>query len=228
MMRLAEARLATGARTLFVAALMLAVAAGTAAVRPRTLAPTATPDLEAMMPEAFGEWRRAPIPDAVLPKELELKPGEAIAYRAYRDSAGRLVTLVAAYGPPLGDSVRLHRPESCYVAQGFEVVSRQVSPMSLNGTAAEVVQLSASSPTRDEAVSYWLRSGDEFVTDPTVAQMQAFRGVRSADGALVRASTPGREASLFDLHARFLDEFASALGPDARRVLLGGPAEARP
>ncbi|NWG70781.1 MAG: EpsI family protein [Parvularculaceae bacterium] len=220
-MRVAEARLAAGPRTLFVAALMLAVAAGVASVKPRAPGHVAAPDLEALLPEAFGEWRAAPIPDAVLPKELDLTPGEAVAYRAYRDSAGRLVTLVVAYGPPLGDSVRLHRPESCYVAQGYEILERTIEALSLGGTRAEIVRLAASSPTRDETVSYWMRSGSDFVTHPAAAQFQAFRGLSHPDGALVRASSPGQDGALFDIQARFLAEFAAALGPEARRVLLG-------
>ncbi len=227
MMRASEARLAAGARTLFVSALMLAVAAGTALVRPITIEPPPAPDLESMLPEAFGEWRATAIPDTVLPRELELKPGEAVAYRAYRDSLGRVVTLVAAYGPPLGDSVRLHRPESCYVAQGFAILSRSVTPASLDGMEAQIIRLSTTSPTREEAVSYWLRSGSEFVTSPMLAQWQAFRGLRRLDGALVRVSAAGRQSSHFEMQAEFLREFAAALGPEGRRVLLGAPAEPR-
>ncbi|MEQ1929099.1 MAG: exosortase C-terminal domain/associated protein EpsI [Parvularculaceae bacterium] len=224
-MRVAEAKLATTGRTLFLAALMLAVAAATGALKPAPQTPRAAPDLEAMLPQSFGEWREAPIPDAVLPRELDLKPGEAIAYRAYKDAAGRVVTLVAAYGPPLGDSVRLHRPESCYVAQGFEIRSRSVVPVILRGADARIVRLVASSPTRDEAVSYWLRSGPEFVASPAAAQFQAFNGRLHLDGALVRASSSGRDDVLFDLHQSFLADFAAALNPEARKVLLGQPDE---
>ena len=221
MMRVAEAKLATTGRTLFLAALMLAVAAAVGAVRPSPVTLRAAPDLEAMLPQRFGEWRQAPIPDAILPRELDLKPGEAIAYRAYKDGAGRVITLVAAYGPPLGDSVRLHRPESCYVAQGFEIRSRSVAPMVLRGIDARIVRLVASSPTRDEAVSYWLRSGPEFVASPAAAQIQAFNGRPRLDGALVRASSSGRDDVLFELHQSFLADFAAALSPDARKILLG-------
>jgi EpsI family protein len=220
-MREAEARLAVAARTLLVAALMMAVAAGTAAVKPKALPAAAPPDLDSLLPEAFGEWRRAAIPDAVLPQELDLAPGEAVAYRAYRDAAGRVITLVVAYGPPLGDSVRLHRPESCYVAQGYEIRKRTIATLSLNGGEAAVVRLAARSPTREEAVSYWLRSGASLVTGPASVQMQIFRGDSHLDGALVRVSSSGSDPFLFDLHAGFLTSFAAALGPEGRQVLLG-------
>lgn len=222
-MRAAEAGLATTKRTLFVAALMLAVAAATASLTPApTPAPT-SPDLEARLPEDFAQWRRVALSDAVLPKELELGPGEAIAYRAYADEAGRIITLVAAYGPPLGDSVRLHRPESCYVAQGFEITARSTRTLALGTVEATIVRLSAASSSRREAVTYWLRSGSAFVTNAQSVQFQSL-GVgrrRGLDGALIRVSSPGADPLLFELQSRFLTEFAAALTPEARALFLG-------
>lgn len=224
MMREAHARLATTARALVVAALMLAVAAGAASVMPAPSAAGPAPDLQSMLPEAFGEWSAAPIAEAVLPKEIDLKRGEAIAYRAYQDRAGRVVTLVAAYGPPLGDSVRLHRPESCYVAQGYRIAERTIAMLDLAGRRAAVIRLSAESPTRAETISYWLRSGEAFTADSTAAQLEVFRKRRNLDGALVRVSSQGRDALLLDLQAGFMRDFAAALDVEGRRLLLGGGA----
>jgi EpsI family protein len=107
------------------------------------------------------------------------------------------------------------------VAQGYEIKSRAVTPLRLLSAEARIVHLAASSPTRDEAVTYWLRSGADFVTSPTAAQLQTFRGRRNLDGALVRASTQGSDKALFEMQAQFLSEFAEALSPEARAVLLG-------
>ncbi|MFZ5616275.1 MAG: exosortase C-terminal domain/associated protein EpsI [Pseudomonadota bacterium] len=213
-------------RTLWVAALfaMTGVAAGV--LKPAAAPPHAAPDLEAMMPEAFGEWRRIDLSDAVLPEETELKPGEAIAYRAYEDELGRIVTLVAAYGPPFGDSVRLHRPETCYVAQGFAVRSRSEREVDAAGRRAIVINLDTESPSRREAVTYWLRDGRGFTTKSSDSGlMRLKRGASApADGALVRVSSINSQEPQFDLHRRFLTEFAAALGEDAQRTLLGdGP-----
>ncbi|MEL7486131.1 MAG: exosortase C-terminal domain/associated protein EpsI, partial [Pseudomonadota bacterium] len=114
-------------RTIVVSAVMALVAAASAIVAPPSREIAAAPDLERLLPDAFGAWRRIPLQDTVLPPETNLSRGEAVAYRAYRDDLGRVVTLVAAYGPPLGDSVRLHRPEKCYAAQGFLVKERAVA-----------------------------------------------------------------------------------------------------
>lgn len=223
-MRSSEAGLAATRRIAFIAAMMLVAAAGVAAVKP---APTsvATPDIEAMLPEAFGDWRRVPISDAVLPRELRLGAGEAVAYRAYRDNLGRVVTLVAAYGPPLGDSVRLHRPESCYVAQGYVIKSREIGRVELAGVEATLVRLDASGPAHDEAVTYWLRSGSSFVTTGATAQWLILKDGRMSglDGALVRASSSGRDPALFKIQEEFLKSFSEALSSNARALLIGAP-----
>ena len=193
-------------RAAFIALLMTLASAATAVVTPRASdGAAAAPDLDAILPDDFGVWRRVPLTDAVLPPESKLGPGEAVAYRAYADDLGRVVTLVAAYGPPLGDSVRLHRPETCYGAQGFAINARHV------GAAGDipVVNLDAQSSARREGVTYWLREGDDF-------------SVRAAaDGALVRVSSTSADRPQFELHKEFLEDFAAALGPDARRLLAG-------
>jgi EpsI family protein len=207
-------------RASFIAVLMALASAATAVVTPRASGPAApAPDLDAMLPEAFGVWRRVPLADAVLPPEAELGPGEAVAYRAYTDDLGRIVTLVAAYGPPLGDSVRLHRPETCYGAQGFAINARAVGAAG----AIPVVNLDAQNSSRREGVTYWLREGDDFSVRAADSQWRRLtRGFgAAADGALVRVSSISADRPQFDLHTEFLAGFTAALGPDARRLLAG-------
>ncbi len=226
MMRASEAQLALTRRALAASALMLAVAASTAALKPAARPAPSPPDLESLIPDQFGEWTRAEIAGAVLPDEMELKRGEAVAYRAYRNRDGRIVTLVVAYGPPLGDSVRLHRPESCYVAQGYEIRSRTVEPTTLAGADAAIVKLSTLGPSRPESVTYWLRSGAEFVTAPSGSPFSALNPETwtPRDGALVRASSPGDTPLLFDAQRDFLEALAASLTVEGRAVLLGiGP-----
>lgn len=206
-------------RSLFLAVLMALASAATSALRPAETRAVAAPDLDAMLPGDFGRWRRVALADAVLPAESRTGPGEAVAYRAYADDLGRLVTLVAAYGPPLGDSVRLHRPETCYGAQGFTIRARTVEV----AAGVRVVTLDAQSPARREAVTYWLREGDAFTVRASDSQWRRLtRGFAPApDGALVRLSTAGGDRAQFDLHREFIEDFTRALPPEARRLLLG-------
>jgi EpsI family protein len=209
-------------RTAFIASLMALTGLASARLEPPAEMLSAPPNLEALLPDDFGMWRRVEISQAVLPAESELAGGEAVAYRAYKDDLGRVVTLVVAYGPPLGDSVRLHRPETCYVAQGFEILSRGDSEIVARGRPVPIVNLDTQSPARREAVSYWLRAGDGFTAKSSDAGWRQLKdGAGRLDGALLRISTTYGEKPPFDLHARFLTEFANALDPAASTVLLG-------
>ncbi|MFN0023133.1 MAG: exosortase C-terminal domain/associated protein EpsI [Parvularculaceae bacterium] len=214
------------ARSAFMACLMALASAATAVAVPQAGGNVAAPNLEAMLPSAFGSWRQIALADAVLPSEQRLGPGEAVAYRAYRDDIGRTVTLVAAYGPPLGDSVRLHRPETCYGAQGFVIRATSTAQLSVGADTVPIVNLDAQSPARREAVTYWLREGARYSVRAADSQWQRFAGNLSSpvDGALVRVSTISADRPQFDLNEAFMADFAAALGADARALLLGDGA----
>jgi EpsI family protein len=211
-------------RAYFVAVLLALTGLASAILKPSpTASALVAPDLDGMLPETFGVWRRIAMSDVVLPQESKLGPGEAVAYRAYVDDIGRVVTLVAAYGPPLGESVRLHRPETCYVAQGFSIRSRGKSAFNAGARDVPIVNLDAENAVRREAVSYWLREGDAFTTNAGDAGFSRLRVVISGPigGALVRVSTINADAPQFDIHREFLTDFAASLAPEAKRVLLG-------
>ncbi len=213
-------------RMLFIAGLLALTGVSTALLKPVPAPPPAAPDLESLMPEKFGPWRRIDLSEAVLPAERELQPGEAVAYRAYQDDLGRVVTLVAAYGPPLGDSVRLHRPETCYVAQGFAIRSRAESEFEARGRSVALVDLDAESPSRREGVTYWLREGSAFTTKAGGNGWRRLSrgGSNPLDGALLRVSTINAEEPQFAFHREFLVAFVDALGPEGQRTLLGEAA----
>ena len=212
------------ARAVFIGLLMLLVGIGVATLDQNTNGKVRAPALDALLPGNFEGWQEIELSAAILPAEVELSPGEAVAYRAYRDSIGRVVTLVVAYGPPLGDSVRLHRPEICYVAQGFSIVERHVARLHLEGGDASIVRMRTENTLRSEDVSYWLRDGDHYVTNAHGAQALNFRRALSgpADSVLVRVSTTGKHAAPFGLHDRFLKGFSNALSPEARALLIVG------
>lgn len=210
------------ARMIIVAALMAFTALGSAALKPRSASPAAAPDLQSMLPGDFGDWRRVAVSEAVLPAEAELGPGEAVAYAAYKDEFGRVVTLVAAYGPALGDSVRLHRPEKCYSAQGYEILERKESPIEIRGFVVPVIDLATKGPSRDEAVSYWLREGRGFSLRSSDNAWRRLKGAQGpTDSALIRISSPGLLSENHGLHNRFLLAFSQALAPETSAIFLG-------
>ncbi|MEM8770111.1 MAG: exosortase C-terminal domain/associated protein EpsI [Pseudomonadota bacterium] len=210
------------ARAAFIALIMTGVALAVGVVRPEQKTSAQAPDLAAMLPGEFAEWTPVEIASVVLPVESEIGPGEDIAYRAWRSSTGRIVTLVAAYGPPLGDSVRLHRPEACYRGQGYQVSRSGVSPIDTPFGDVPLIRLETEKALRREAVSYWLRDGNDYVQSEAGHQLLFFkRGLSGdADGALIRVSTLGDGENAYAVHDQFLQDFVAALPPEGRRLLL--------
>ncbi len=212
-------------RATIAAAAMTLTALTGAVVRPVDAPPPAAPDLYAMLPDGFAGWRRIGVSDLVLPAEGAPGPGEAVAYTAYTDDIGRVVTLVIAYGPPGGDQVRLHRPEVCYVAQGFALRGRATSAIDAGGRMAPVVHLATEQGARREAVSYLLRQGDAFTTNARSGSIASIFAKGRGDGVLIRASSihgSGAEpGGYFVSHELFLAEMSAALTPEARETLLG-------
>jgi len=151
-----------------------------------------------------------------------LEQGEAAAYRAYQNSIGRIVTLVIAYGPPAGDTVRLHRPEKCYSAQGFLIEPFATGHLVLGGGHVPVNRLVATKPPRREAISYWVRAGQDYATSNLEHQLINLRyGLGpGADGVMVRISTPGADRADFALHDSFLKQYMKVASVEARRLLL--------
>lgn len=214
------------ARILFLSAFLALCGVATASLKPATSTQRlVAPDLEKMLPEEFDGWRRVPIGALVLPDEVALGPGEAVAYRAYRDELGRLITLVVAYGPPLGDSVRLHRPETCYRAQGFSILDRSEGRVWLDGRDARIVHLDTQSPDKRESVTYLLREGATFSTSAADNPLRRMLSISAAplDGVLIRVSTNNPISSEAGLQKTFLREFAAALDPKGKHLLLGVP-----
>lgn len=177
------------------------------------------PDLENIMPDSFAGWRTLPVSDAVKPLEDITADGQAVLYRAYASPAGERVTLVLAYGPALGDAVRLHRPEVCYRALGYEVVEVARSDKT-EDASLPVIRMTAENHARREAVSYWLRSGEMLTRNEAWQQMSnLFAG--QSDSMLVRLSSPGEiDENTIILHDRFLKDLVENWPREHQQLLL--------
>lgn len=192
--------------------------------------------LEAAMPERFGDWRVVPWAG---PAEANVRrhdapdydnPYDQVVMRAYADGRGSVITLVVAWGASQRQEVKIHRPELCYAAQGYEVQGlRAVRLGGMPGTARPVegqrMQVRGSGGL--EAVSWWVRIGGLYSQGAVATRLhilaEGLQG-RVPDGVLVRASRP--VASAADgpaAHAElesFLREFVAAVPAPARALLL--------
>lgn len=193
-----------------------------AASRPRV-------DLEIMFPKQFEGW----VSDERMPAQLVSPDTQAMLNklynqalsRTYINSLGERVMLSVAYGGDQSDATRAHRPEVCYPAQGFQVLSTASDKLSLPSHNLPVRKLVAQQGERNEPITYWITVGDKTTvtgTEQKIAQLTySLRGI-IPDGMLVRVSSIGRdEKKAFEIQQRFILNLASAVTPQLRPQIFG-------
>jgi EpsI family protein len=215
----------------------MGLAAGAAAMmRPRhyLAATLGKINLEKLFPERFPGWdvdARMPI---VLPSpEVQAKLAgiyDQVISRAYVDARGRSVMLSVAYGGDQSDGVRVHYPEVCYPAQGFDVVSSSKSTMAVHGQPMPVRRLVARMAARVEPITYWVVVGDQIVTggpEHKIAQLKyGLRGM-VPDGMLIRLSSiTGDVNAAYRTHEDFVADLLGLLDGAQERRVVGVLADA--
>jgi len=193
-------------------------------------------DLETLIPRQFGPWRE--VKTALVPMDLTPREGEAatmdqpydqVLQRTYARSDGEIIMLALAYGRVQRQEVKIHRPELCYVAQGFEISHKeQVSLSPYEGRSIQVFRLMTRGQHRVEPVTYWVRIGDEIPRNAWQSRWailkSGFKGY-IPDGILVRVSqalpTADLGAKSYEAQELFLRELLAHMSPGARAVLGG-------
>jgi len=218
-------------RALVVAALLACVSVGALALKPRDrlVNHAARVDFEAEVPRQFGEWQLESAVRPIEPPEVQEKLDriyDQIVSRTYRNASGDRVMLSIAYGSnQLTEATQVHRPEYCYVAQGFEIVASR--PASISGPAGEidVTRLVAVAGLRQEPITYWLTIGDRAVLPGFGRRMAQWTYALSReipDGAVVRVSSIGPDWDRqFVLQQKFIDDLFGALKPVMTSKLAG-------
>lgn len=192
--------------------------------------------LEALIPTKFGDWQEvksiAPLVSAARPGEPSFdQPYDAQVMRTYRNSANQLVMLAVAYGNNQRQDIKVHRPEVCYQAQGWQVNNLTPNSFPLTSSTGNTVtgmQMTATEKRAGstEAVSYWVRIGNTFTQNGLGQRihifMQGIKGHRS-DGVLVRfsqhlKSNEPTEPS-YQLQAQFAKDLLTSMSPEARHLL---------
>jgi EpsI family protein len=190
-------------------------------------------DLAAQVPRSLGDWRedqtvRPLLPDPALQATLDQSYSQVLA-RTYINPLGQRVMLSVAYGNDQSSkATAVHAPEFCYRSQGFEVVDGGEHVLKLGGHSLRAQRLLARQGPRVEPITYWVTL-DEAATLPgwrrKLQQLQLGLGGVIADGMVVRVSTLGLpDADSYDLQARFLSQWFSAMPADVRHRYFGAPA----
>jgi len=188
-------------------------------------------DLATLVPMQFGTWR---VDQSVVPVALptELQATQDAAYdqalvRTYVSNNNERVMLTVAYGGSQSRQLQVHRPEVCYAALGFQILSQNKVALKVlsDATMIPAMQLVAAKGWRNEPITYWIRIGDKVVRGNVELGLARISfGLRGyvADGLLFRASSitdDNRQG--FALQQRFVGDLVGAMNPEQRKVIVG-------
>lgn len=186
-------------------------------------------DLEKLFPRSFGTWvtdDRVPVqlisPD--IQATLNKLYNQTLS-RTYVNASGQRIMLSVAYGGDQSDATRAHRPEVCYPAQGFQLLSNVDGQLDLKDHSLRVRKLIAQLGGRVEPITYWIVVGDKVAlsgTEQKVAQLRySMRGV-IPDGMLVRVSSiDSNGPKAFALHAEFVAAMMQAIPQPSLGQVMG-------
>lgn len=219
-------------RRLLIAALLMFAGAGLAlAMKPtRKIADTGEkPVLETMIPRQIGEWKVDPtiVPIAPSPDVQALldKLYNQTLSRTYVNPAGRRIMLSIAYGGDQSDSLRVHQPEVCYTAQGFEVSDEVAGTLLTQYGVLPVKRVIAVQGNRNEPITYWVVVGDKATVtglQQKFAQLSYGLTGRVPDGFLVRISSIDRDRqSAYQLQEEFAKSMLDAMSEKDRARISG-------
>lgn len=219
-------------RMLIIGAVLLGAAGLALAVKPTNKLAANGPrlDLEAMVPKEFGAWRVDPniipvAPSADVQAQLDEIYDQTLS-RTYVNDKGEHVMLAIAYGgDQSGDKTQVHRPEYCYAAQGFQIISSASAELANQFGRIPVRRLLAINGPRNEPITYWITIGDR-ATLPGLSRklIQLKYGLtgRIPDGMLVRASSIGKDQETqYRLQDQFLSDMIAAVKANDRVRLTG-------
>lgn len=217
-------------RTILLGFLMLAAALAGIALTPKPgPAPVSSVKLSQQLPLFFGDWRIAPdqarqIVSPQVEKTLELLYSDTLT-RTYVNNAGERIMVSLAYGSNQGRDLQVHKPEVCYVAQGFQISNMNKVEFDLGNKSLPVMRLIAVQGPRSEPITYWIRSGDSIVRgwyeQSTTRIAAGLRGTIN-DGFLVRVSSISNDTqTAYALQQRFITDMLQAIPPEHRHMFLG-------
>ena len=216
-------------RTLIFSFLMLAAAALSFWYVPKPMKFDHPLDLATLVPEHFGNWHAVPnvqLVTAQEPDSLEKELYSQVLGRAYTDDDNHVVMLLLAYGPSQSDRLQLHRPEICYVANGFHVGNMTRASIDIPDLGAVPTrELVATRADRLEYITYWMRIGNQIASSVYDRQLIKLEyGLKRIvpDGLLVRLSVVGSSApDAYRLQSRFIQALIMSSPAQLQAQLTG-------
>lgn len=192
--------------------------------------PASRTNFEELIPRQFGDWREDPRPVAIVvnPQQKELLDrlySQTIS-RTYIGPNGARMMLSIAYGDQYGKGMETHKPEVCYPAQGFKIVSETSLKLPVDEQRSIPARnLVATSWPRVEPITYWLVVGEAatgFGFKMRLQQVKMGLTGRIPDGLLFRVSMINPdEKEAFALEHDFARQLIAAIPTEKRHLLIG-------
>jgi EpsI family protein len=218
-------------KSIVLLALMLLSAALGWAMRPRIYLSDERPpiNLAAMVPTTFGDWHEEVnlVAQVVNPQQRDLlsKIYSQTLSRTYVNTQGYRVMLSVAYGKNQSDSLELHKPETCYPAQGFTLLSKTPTVLDFSIKPISATRLATQLGQRFEPITYWTVVGDYVTNGGTgkkFAELRYSLANRIPDGMLIRLSSIDKDtANAYEIQRRFSKVMIEAIAPDNRNRFGG-------
>lgn len=216
-------------KNLLIGLVMVAAALASIALTPSKKLVETKINLEQLVPLEFGDWQIDP---TITPLEVspEVKAQLSKVYnetlsRTYVNKQGERVMLSIAYGGDQSKSLQVHKPETCYAAQGFNVKSIGNSPIIFNKLQIKSRRLLATQGNRYEPITYWMRVGDTTVYGGLGQMINRYKtGLKGyiPDGLLFRVSSiDSDKEQAFRTQAEFINALLISLEPSSRSKLIG-------
>jgi len=177
------------------------------------------------IPKQFGDWH---IDNSIVPvdpsPDVQAKLDEIYSQtlsRTYANSQGQRIMLSIAYGADQsGDGNQVHRPEFCYTAQGFQLLSSNIGSLLTQYGSLPVRRLLAVQGRRNEPITYWITIGDKATLPGLKRKLsQLAYGLTGTvpDGMLVRVSSINSNTkSAYELQAKFVRDMLASMDPQDR------------
>ncbi len=213
------------------AVLMCSASAIVTFAKPSTTSEQRKPglQLETAVPQQFGSWRldRSHAAQVVNPQTQQLLDklyGQVLA-RTYVNQQGYRIMLSLAYGSDQRGALQAHKPEVCYVAQGFTLLSNSKSDITTPYGQILGRRVSTQLGGRLEPVTYWFTLGDQTVRnrfERRIAEVRAGLTGQIPDGLLFRVSSLDADPShAYVQQDQFVADLLAAVAPPDRIRLSG-------
>jgi EpsI family protein len=182
-----------------------------------------------IVPTTFGSWVSEDDEGLVKPEtegKLAARLYSEIVQRIYRNTAtGEEIMMLIAFGDTQSDLLQLHRPESCYPAVGFELLSTKRAAVAL---APAVLlpgrRVIAAKGERVENIFYWTRLGEHLPAsagDQREARLLTAMQGYIPDGGLFRFSVLGRAPAVaFGVIDGLVSDLVRSVAPANRPALV--------